>query len=153
MKVHAINKRANYDYEILEKIEGGLVLAGYEVKSIKTGHISLKGAYVTIKNGEAFLVNANIPAYQPSNMPENYNPTRQRKILIRKEQVKNLTGKISQKGLTLVPIKIYSKRGLIKLEFGVGKGKREIDKREKIKKREVKVKMERALKVKSEGSF
>jgi SsrA-binding protein len=149
MKTYAINKRANYDYEILEKIEGGLVLAGYEVKSIKTGHISLKGAYVTIKNSEAFLTNANIPAYQPQNMPESYDPTRPRKVLVHKKQIKSLTGKISQKGLTLVPIKIYSKRGLIKLEFGVGKGKRKIDKRESIKKREAKVKMERALRVKS----
>jgi len=145
MKTFAANKRAYYDYEILEKYEGGLVLAGSEVKSIKTGHISLKGSYVTIKNGEAYLINANIPAYQPLNMPESYDPTRSRKVLIRKKQIKSLTGKISQKGLTLVPIKIYSKRGLIKLEFGLGKGKRKIDKREGIRKREARVDMERAL--------
>lgn len=149
MKILATNKRARYDYEILEKYEGGLVLAGYEVKSIKTGHISLKGAYVTVKDEELFLINANIPAYQPLNMPESYDPTRSRKVLLHKRQIKSLVGKISQKGLTLVPIKVYSKRGLIKLEFGLGKGKRKIDKREEIKKREMRVEMERALKVKS----
>ena len=146
MKTFAINKRANYDYEILEKIEGGLVLAGYEVKSIKTGHISLKGAYVTTKNNELFLTNANIPAYQPANMPESYDPERSRKVLVHKNQIKSLIGKISQKGLTLVPIKVYSKHGLIKLEFGVGKGKRKIDKREGIKKREDKINIARILK-------
>ena len=145
MKTYAVNKRANYDYEILEKIEGGLVLKGYEVKSIKTGHISLKGAFVTVKGNELFLTNASIPAYQPVNMPDNYDPTRSRKVLARKSQIKSLIGKISQKGLTLVPIKVYSKHGLIKLEFGVGKGKRKIDKRESIKKREEKVKMERVM--------
>lgn len=145
MPKFATNKRAHYDYEILEKIEGGLVLKGCEVKSIKTGHISLKGAFVTIKGNELFLTNASIPAYQPANMPENYDSTRPRKVLARKSQIKSLIGKISQKGLTLVPIKVYSKHGLIKLEFGVGKGKRKIDKRESIKKREEKVKMERIM--------
>lgn len=146
MKTFAVNKRANYDYEILEKIEGGLVLKGCEVKSIKTGHISLKGSFVTVKGNELFLTNASIPAYQPANMPDNYDSARPRKVLARKSQIKSLIGKISQKGLTLVPVKVYSKHGLIKLEFGVGKGKRKIDKRESIKKREEKVKMERVLK-------
>lgn len=145
MKTYAINKRANYDYEILEKIEGGLVLAGYEVKSIKTGLISLKGAFVTIRDNQAYLTNASIPAYQPKNTPESYDPERSRKVLIHKSQLKSLIGKISRKGLTLVPIKVYSNRGLIKLEFGVGKGKKKFDKREDIKKREAKVRIERAL--------
>ncbi|MCK5476066.1 MAG: SsrA-binding protein SmpB [Candidatus Pacebacteria bacterium] len=146
MPTYAINKRANYDYEILEKLEGGLVLAGYEVKSIKTGHISLKGAFVTITGNQAYLTNANIPAYQVANMHKDYDPNQSRKVLIHKREVKALIGKISQKGLTLVPIRVYSTRGLIKLEFGVGKGKKKIDKRENIKKREEKVKMERILK-------
>ncbi len=149
MKTYAINKRASYDYELLEKIEGGLVLAGCEVKAIKTGHISLKGAYVTINNSELFLVNANIPPYQPANMPESYDPTRSRKVLVRRNEIKSLIGKAGQKGLTLVPIKVYSKRGLIKLEFAVGKGKRKVDKREDIKKREAKIEMKRAQRVKS----
>lgn len=146
MKTYAINKRAHYDYEILEKMEGGLVLAGYEVKSIKTGLISLKGAFVTIRDNQAYLTNATIPAYQPKNMPESYDPERSRKVLIHKSQLKSLIGKISRKGLTLVPIKVYSNRGLIKLEFGVGKGKKKFDKREDIKKREAKVSIERTLK-------
>jgi SsrA-binding protein len=146
MKTYAVNKRATYDYEILDKLEAGLVLKGYEVKSIKTGHISLKGAYVTITGNEAFLINANIPAYQPLNMPKDYQPDQSRKILLRKSQLKSLIGKISQKGLTLVPIKVYSKGGLIKVEIGIGKGKRKIDKREEIKRRDAKRKIERAMK-------
>ncbi len=146
MKIFAVNKRAGFDYDILEKIEGGLVLLGSEVKSIKTGHVSLKGSYVTVKGSELFLTNANIPAYQPKNMPEDYDPNRSRKVLARKSQIKSIIGKVSQKGLTLVPIKVYSKHGLIKLEFGVGKGKKKFDKREDIKKREVKVNINRALK-------
>lgn len=148
MKIYAVNKRAIHDYELLEKFEGGLVLAGYEVKSIKTGRISLKGAYVTAKGGELFLTNANIPAYQPANTPESYDPTRSRKVLVHKNEIKSLVGKISQKGLTLVPIRVYSRHGLIKLGFAVGKGKKKFDKREDIKKREVKVMMERALRSK-----
>ena len=146
MKILAINKRARFDYEILEKLEAGLVLKGYEVKSIKTGHISLKGAYVAITGGEAFLIIANVPAYQPLNMPKDYDPTQSRKILLRRSQIKSLIGRISQKGLTLTPIKVYSKGKLIKIEIGLGKGKRKIDKREAIKKREAKRKMERAMK-------
>ncbi|MFZ2970870.1 MAG: SsrA-binding protein SmpB [Minisyncoccia bacterium] len=149
MKILALNKRANFDYEILEKLEGGLVLSGSEVKSIKTGHINLKGSYVTIIKSELFLTNANIPAYQPKNMPEDYDANRSRKVLIRKRQIKSLVGKISQKGLTLVPIKVYSKHGLIKLEFGIGKGKKKMDKREDIKKREDKLQIQRALRVKA----
>lgn len=145
MKILATNKRAAYDYEILEKIEGGLILAGYEVKSIKRGHMSLKGAYVTIKDEELFLTNANISHYQPANMPESYNPTGPRKVLAHKRQIKSLIGKISQKGLTLVPIKVYTKNRFIKLEFALGRGKRKIDKREGIKTREAKIAMQRTL--------
>jgi SsrA-binding protein len=149
MKILAINKRASFDYEILEKLEGGLVLTGNEVKSIKTGHINLKGSYVTISRNELYLTNANIPAYQPKNMPEDYDANRSRKVLIHKRQIKSLIGKISHKGLTLVPIKVYSKHGLIKLEFGIGKGKKKIDKREDIKKREDKLRIQRALRTKA----
>jgi len=139
------NRRANYDYEILETLEAGLVLKGYEVKSIKNSKISLKGSYVTIKDNEAYLINAHISPYQPPNTPKNYDPMRSRKLLLHKNQIKSLIGKLKQKGLTLVPIKIYTKRGIIKLEFGVGRGKREVDKREKIKQRETKKKIERAI--------
>jgi SsrA-binding protein len=141
----AENKRAYYDYQILESYEAGLVLRGYEVKAIKTGHISLKGSYVVIKDNEAYLINTFIPPYQPANTPDNYNPERSRKLLLNKAEIKSLIGKSKQKGLTLVPLRIYTKHGKIKLEFGVGKGKREIDKRELIKKREAEREIEKKL--------
>jgi len=146
MKVHAVNKRAKYDYQILETFEAGLVLKGYEVKSIKTGRISLKGSYVIIRNDQAFLINAHIPPYQPKNTFKNYDPDRSRKLLLHKKEIKHLAGKSQEKGLTLVPIKVYTKKDKLKLEFGIGKGKRKIDKRETIKKREVEREIERKLK-------
>lgn len=148
MPVLAINPRAKYDYEILETYEAGIVLAGYEVKSIKTGHIGLKGSYVTIKNNEAFLINAQISPYQPKNTPDDYEPSRSRKLLLHKSEIKSLIGRIKQKSLTLVPLLVYTKKGKIKLEFAVGKGKRKTDKREKIKKREAERTIERALRQK-----
>ncbi|OGZ36600.1 MAG: SsrA-binding protein [Candidatus Portnoybacteria bacterium RIFCSPLOWO2_12_FULL_39_9] len=148
MPTLAVNPRAKYDYEILETYEAGIVLAGYEVKAVKTGHLSLKGTYVAIKNNEAFLINAHISPYQPKNTPADYEPNRLRKLLLNKQEIKTLIGRIKQKGLTLAPLRVYTKRGMVKLEFAVGKGKRKIDKREKIKKREAERKMERALKVK-----
>ncbi len=146
MKVHAVNKRAKYDYQILETFEAGLVLKGYEVKSIKTGRMSLKGSYVIIRDNQAFLLNAHIPAYQPKNTPQNYDPEHSRKLLLHKKEIKYLTGKSEEKGLTLVPIKVYTKKDKIKLEFGIGKGKRKTDKRETIKKRETQREIERKLK-------
>lgn len=146
MKPTAENKRARFDYEILEKIEAGLVLAGYEVKSIKTGHISLKGSFVVIKNNEAWLLNAYIPPYQPKNTPKDYNPSRSRKLLLARKEINYLIGKTKERGLTLVPLKMYTKKGRIKLEFGVGRGRKKVDKRELIKKREAKRQIERTLK-------
>jgi len=146
MKTLAINKRAKYDYNILETFEAGLALKGYEVKSIKAGRISLKGAYVIIKNNQAYLINANIPPYQPKNIPEDYDPNRNRKLLLHKKEIKYLIGKSKEKGLTLMPLKVYTKKGKIKLEFGIGRGKRKIDKRELIKKREVEREIERVVK-------
>ena len=148
MKTLALNKRAKYDYEILEKFEAGLVLQGHEVKSIKTGHISLKGARVIIKDDEAFLINADIPPYQPKNAPKDYKPDRTRKLLLHKKEIKSLIGKGREKGLTLVPIRVYDKKGKLKLEFGIGRSKKKIDKRELIKKREFKREKERKLKEK-----
>ncbi len=148
MPVLAVNKRANFDYEISDKFEAGLVLLGHEVKSVKTGHISLKGSYVTprqikgkpeqkSKVPEFFLINAHIPLYKKASTIKNYDPTRSRKLLLNKTEIKRLVGKKQEQGLTLVPIKIYTKHSLIKLEFGLGRGKRKVDKREAIKKREL----------------
>lgn len=145
MSVLAFNKRANFDYEILEKYEAGLVLAGHEVKSIKTGHVSLKESFVTIRGNELYLTNAHIPPYQHAGQLANYDPTRPRKLLLKKSEIKSLIGQARTKGLTLVSIRLYTKRKLIKLEFGLGKGKKEYDKRETIKKREDERKMRREL--------
>ena len=146
MKIFAENKKAYFNYQILEKFEAGIVLAGYEVKSIKSGRINLAGSYVIIKNEEAYLINASIPPYQPKNVPPEYDPSRQRKLLLKKKEIKYLIGKTRQKGLTLVPLKMYTKKREVKLEFGVAKGKKKTDKRELIKKREVKREIRKALK-------
>ncbi len=143
MSVLAVNKRANFDYDIQETYEAGLVLLGYEVKSVKTGHVSLKGSYVTFKKvknkslPEAYLTNAHIPLYKHAGKIANYDPTRPIKLLLKKKEISYLLGKKDEQGLTLVPIKIYTKRSFIKLEFGVGKGRKKYDKREVIKKREL----------------
>lgn len=143
MPVLAVNKRANFDYDIQETYEAGLVLLGYEVKSVKTGHVSLKGSFVTFKKGagkslpEAYLTNAHIPLYKHAGKVSSYEPTRPRKLLLKKKEINYLAGKKLEQGLTLVPIKIYTKRSFIKLEFGVGKGRKKYDKREVIKKREL----------------
>lgn len=148
MKTLAINKRAKFDYTILDKFEAGLVLVGHEVKSIKTGHISLQGAFVIIKDDEAFLLNAFVPPYQPKNTPSDYDPSRTRKLLLHKSEIKALIGKSKQQGLTLAPLRVYTKHGKIKLEFGLAKGKKKIDKRQQIAKREAKRKIDRAIREK-----
>jgi SsrA-binding protein len=137
----AYNKRANFDYEISESYEAGLVLYGHEVKAVKTGHISLKGSYVTIKRSgnrlpELYLINAHIPQYKKASSIKNYEPTRSRKVLLHKKEINYLVGKSKEQGLTLVPIKIYTKHSKIKLEFGIGRSRKKYDKRDVIKKRE-----------------
>lgn len=146
IKILAENKRARFNYQILETFESGIVLTGQEVKSVKAGRVNLAGSFVVLRNEEAFLIGAKIPPWQPKNAPSNYNPERSRKLLLRKLELKSLIGKAKQKGLTLVPTRVYNKRGLIKLEFAVAKGKRRVDKRELIKKREVERSMRKALK-------
>lgn len=144
--VIATNKRAYFEYEILEKFEAGIVLTGQEVKSIKTGHISLAGSYVTMKDNEAWLINAHVPPYKMAGLLPSYEPTRSRKLLLRKRELFSLMGKIKQKGLTLVPLRVYTKKGKIKLEFGLARGKRKYEKRELIKKREIKKKIAELMK-------
>ena len=146
MKLLAENKKAYWNYEILEKFEAGISLLGQEVKSIKTGRINLAGSYVVLREKEVYLIGANIPPYQPKNAPADYVPERSRKLLLRKSEIKHLIGKTKEKGLTLIPLKVYTKRGKIKLEFGIAKGRRKIDKRNLIKKREAEREMRRALK-------
>jgi len=146
MSTLAWNKRANFDYEISDKYEAGLVLTGQEVKSVKMGHISLKESFVTVSAMELYLTNAHITPYKHAGEIKNYDPTRPRKLLLKKSEIKHLTGKVRVQGLTLVPIRVYTKKRLLKLEFGVGKGKKKHDKRETISKREVERNIRRELK-------
>ena len=140
------NKKAFFDHEITEKFAAGIVLTGQEVKSIKSGRVNLAGSYVISKGGEVFWVGANIPPYQPKNAPPDYNPERVRKLLLKKAEIKSLVGKGKEKGLTLLPLRVYTKGAKIKLEFGIAKGRKKSDKRELIKKRETQKDIERELK-------
>lgn len=135
MKPIAENRRAGFDYEILEKYEAGIGLSGQEVKSVKNGRFNLAGSYAIPKNGELWLVNADIPAYQPKNAPADYNSGRSRKLLLHKNEIKTLVGRLQQKSLSLVPLRAYLKNGFIKLELGLGKSRKKSDKREFLKKR------------------
>lgn len=152
MPVLAVNKKVNFDYQILEKFEAGIVLFGHEVKSVKTGHISLKGSFVTLKQDkgnklpELYLINTHIPLYKHAGSMPSHDPYRSRKLLLHKNEIKKLIGKKKEQGLTLVPLKVYTKRSLIKLEFGLAKGKKKYDKREDVKKRELDRSMSRVLK-------
>ncbi len=149
MKIIAENKKAGFNYEIGEKFEAGIVLSGQEVKSLKTRSISLAGTYVLAKPDGVFWIGASIPPYQPNNVSSMYDPQRTRKLLLNKSEMKYLIGKSSEKGLTFVPVRLYTKgrdgSGKIKLEFGVARGKKKYDKRESIKKREVEREISRAL--------
>ena len=148
MQAYATNEKARYDYEILETFEAGLVLKGYEVKAIKNGKVSIRGAYVKILSNEAWILGANVSPYQPGNVPPDYDQQRNRKLLLKRSELKYLIGKSQEKGLTLVPLKLYNKNGLVKLEVGIGRGKKKHDKRAKIIERETKRKLARALKSK-----
>ena len=146
VKVITKNKQAYYKYFIKEKFQAGICLKGFEVKAIKTGKISLKGSYVRVENREVFLKGANIPAYQPKNTPSGYNPTRARKLLLKKSEIKYLIGKTKEKGLTIAPLMVYTQKGKIKIEFGIVKQKSKPDKRESIKKRALEREIKRQLK-------
>jgi SsrA-binding protein len=147
VRILAENKKAFFNYEILEKFEAGISLIGQEVKSLKTRGVNLAGSYVILRGEEVFWIGSHIHPYQPKNAPSDYNPERWRKLLLKKSEIKYLIGKSKQRGLTLVPLRLYTTRsGKIKLEFAIAKGKKKIDKRELIKKREVEREIRRALK-------
>ncbi|MDD3285616.1 MAG: SsrA-binding protein SmpB [Patescibacteria group bacterium] len=141
MPTLANNRRASFDYDLLENYEAGLVLFGHEAKSAKAGHVNLSGAYVSLRSGsdgsELWLVGAHISPYRFAGQIPDYSPTRERKLLLNKKEIAHLIGKTQEKGLTLVPVKMYTKRSFVKLEFALGKGKKKYDKRESIKKREL----------------
>lgn len=138
------NGQARFDYDILETLEAGIVLSGAEVKSAKHGNLSLRGSYVTLRGGTAWLINCHIAPYQYARQTE-YNPTRDRQLLLQKKEISALIGKLKSAGLTLVPLSVYSKRGLVKVQLGLGRGKRKFDKRAAIKKRETDRKIGKAL--------
>lgn len=146
MTILAENRKAYFNYEILEKFEAGLVLIGQEVKAIRTGKMQLSGSYILPENGELWLVGATITPYQPKNTPSDYNPQRSRKLLLTKKEIKYLLGKANQKGLTLVPLRVYTTKGKIKLEFAVAKGRKKTSKKELLKKRAVELEIKRELK-------
>lgn len=145
MKVYADNRKANFNYAFEEEFEAGIALSGPEVKSIRAGHISLKEAYATLRGNEVFLTNAHISPYGPARQ-EGYSPTEPRKLLLNKREIEKLTGKMLSEKMVLVPLKIYDKNGKIKIQLGLGKGKKKYDKREDIKKRDIKRDIERELK-------
>ena len=145
MKVYSENKKAGFDYEVLEKFQAGMVLFGQEVKSIKTGHINLSGSYVALRGGEVFLLGVKVPAYQPNNAGADYGEDRAKKLLLNKKEIDYLIGKTKVKGFSLIPLKIYENNGRIKLEFGLSRGKKKYDKKEKIKKRDVEREISREL--------
>jgi SsrA-binding protein len=136
MTVLIDNRKAHFNYEILEKYEAGIELFGYEVKSIKSGRAILAGSFAIVRGGEVFLMNMQIPPYQVGNTPLDYDPTRTRRLLLTKKQIQELSDEDSKKGLTLVPLSLYSKGRRIKVELGIARGKKNYDKRETIKKRD-----------------
>jgi len=135
-KIIAVNKKAKHDYQTSDVLEVGIKLFGPEVKSIKEGSVSLKESFVKIENEEIFIKNLHVSSYKFSRQ-DDYNPVRDRKLLANKKEIRKLMGETTQKGLTIVPLKIYLKNGKIKLEIALAKGKKKWDKRESIKKKQL----------------
>ena len=146
MKIIAANKRANYNFSVSNKIEAGIVLSGSEVKSLRINTGSIRGSYIIEQKGELWLSNSFIKKYQNSN-DKNYDPSRNRKLLVTKKEFNKISGSIKQGGFTIIPLSLYfSEKGLAKLSCGIAKGKKKIDKRESIKQRDWNIKKQRLLK-------
>ncbi len=135
-KLVASNKKAFHDYFVMEKLEAGIALLGTEVKSIREGRINLKDSYAVIRNGEPVLMNCHISPYSHGNR-QNHDPVRARKLLLHHQEIRKLIGKTQEKGLTLIPLRVYLKRGRVKVELGVARGKKDYDKRETERRKEV----------------
>jgi len=140
------NRKAYHDYHVLESLEAGIALKGSEIKSIRAGRVNLSDAYARPENGELWLLNSHIASYDAASY-NTHEPTRPRKLLLHRKEIDILAGKVRQRGLTLVPLKLYIKRGVAKIELGVVKGKRIYDKRETIIRRDAEREMDRALKL------
>lgn len=134
MATYAHNRKAGFNFEIMEKIEAGIELLGHEVKSVRKSHMSLDGSYVKVIGNQVYLTGATISPFQPGNIKDDYSPTRDRKLLLTKTQIKNLSE--LAKGLTIVPISVYNKGRKIKVEIAIARGKKKFDKRETLKKRD-----------------
>ena len=146
MSVLAENRKAKFEFEILEHFEAGIELFGFEVKAVKSHKMSLEGSYVFPRRGEFFLVGARVAPYQPKNTPKDYEAARERKLLLHKKEINYLIGKAAVKGLTILPLLAYAKNGRIKLEIAIARRLKKRDQREHIKEREDKRKIERTLK-------
>ncbi len=146
VKVITDNRQARFLYEILATYEAGIQLTGTEIKSIRMGKVNLRDGYGLIRNGEAWLLNLHISPYERSSLYFNHEPTRDRKLLLHKKEINKLIGQIQQKGLTLVPLKMYFKGSLVKISLGLGRGKKLHDKRETVKRRDDQREMSRAMK-------
>jgi SsrA-binding protein len=133
----ATNKKARFDYEFLETFEGGLVLTGPEVKSVKKGSVQLQGSFLFLRSGELWLKHAHVAKYPAAGPQPSYDPQRDRKVLMHRRELSRLIGKLETKGYTLVPVSVYTKGDKIKLEFALGRGKKQFEKRDAIKKRDV----------------
>jgi SsrA-binding protein len=143
-KTVATNRRARFDYEILERMEAGIVLTGSEVKSLRAGRASLTESFARVRDGEVWLENLHIPPYEQGEK-RGYDPKRTRKLLLKRAQIERLIGKTAERGLSLVPIRLYFAHGLAKVEIGLGKGKRQFEKRQAIAEREMRREAERSL--------
>lgn len=146
MSILIENRKAYFNYEILQRFEVGLVLKGWEIKSLRNKKGSLVGSRVIIRGNETYVVGIDIPPYQAQNIPPNFEEQRTIKLLLSKKEIDYLNGKLSQKGLTIVPLRVYTKGRKIKMEIALVRGKKKYDKREKIKERETKRKIERLMK-------
>jgi SsrA-binding protein len=144
-KQYANNRKALHDYHILEKLEAGLVLTGTEAKSVRAGRINLREAYARIERGEAWLYGAHIAPYEKGNR-YNHDPLRPRKLLLHRDQIGKLAGRVQEGGVTIVPLRVYDRRGYIKVELGLARGKKQWDKRQAIAKREAAREIDRAIK-------
>ena len=145
MTIITKNKEAFFNYAIEHELEAGIMLSGQEVKSVKKGDVSLKGAHVTIHGSEAYLVNAHISPYKYSGELKGYDPTRSRKLLLKRDEISRLIGKFKEQGMAVVPLEFKLAHGLVKVKLGIGRGKKKFDKRESIRKREDERKIRRAV--------
>lgn len=140
-----VNRKAQHEYFIIQTFEAGIVLKGTEVKSLREGKVNLVDSYATIKNGEVWLISAHISEYRQGNI-NNHNPTRDRKLLLNKSEIRKLIGKTKEKGLTLIPLRLYFLKGKVKVELALAKGKKSYDKRETIAKKDFQREQERRIK-------